>query len=449
MNNFDIIFKTYDVRGIVPNEFDIEYAYKIGRAYPEMLKAKKILVGSDCRLTSPKIKKAFVSGMLDSGCDVLDLGEIPTPVLYYSIYELDVLAGATITASHNPKEYNGIKFWWQDKIGLEFNQGLEKLKKFSQKNLSKKSTGKLTKINIWPKYFDFLNSQLKKINLKPLKIVVDAGNGMGGISIYEFFSKIPELKIIGLNLKPDGNFPAHLPHPLEEQNIKELQQKIIENKADLGIATDGDGDRVVFLDEKGKDYRGEQIGALITTNLLEKNPRSKILYDVRSSKSAKEIIESAGGKLILSKIGHTKMKEKMISENILFGAEMSSHFYFKDSYYTDNADLAIIQILDILSKNNKTLSKILEPIVKKYYTMREEKFKVENQEETITEIENYFKAQGAKIDKFEGLSVEMPNFWFNIRPSGTEPVIKLNIEAKNKNSALEAEGKIKQIILGL
>ena len=440
------IFKAYDIRGIYGKELDEKLAYKIGCAYVSFLKCKKIVIGKDMRKSGDKLFNVLAGGVIDSGCEVVDIGLTDTPMFYFAVAKYGLDGGIMVTASHNPKEYNGFKMTREKAIPISYDTGIDKIEELVSKNKLKKSVkkGKITKKDVMN---DYTNHVLKIFNskkLKKLKVVIDCGNGMGGLVTPKIFKKL-NLEIIPLFWDLDGNFPNHEPNPLKPENIKDLRKKVKEVKADVGIAFDGDVDRVGFVDEKANYISGDIITALIAKKLLKSHPKEKIMYDLRSSWATKECILENGGKPILSRVGHSYIKDKMRKENALFAGELSSHFYFRDNFYVENAMGAALMILHLMSEENKSLSQLARPL-QKYFSSGEINSEVKDKNRKLKEIEKKYKT--GKTLRLDGLSVEFKDWWFNIRPSNTEPVLRLNVEAKSKKLMEEKRDELLKLIRG-
>jgi len=441
------IFKAYDIRGIYPSEVNEEVAFLIGQAFLRFLNKRRnlnIAIGKDNRLSSRFLFENLKKGILVQGGNVFELGLATTPMLNFAVVYFNLDGGVEITASHNPPEYNGFKLVKEKAISISQKTGLEIIKKLTKKGkFLKKKKGKVFKKEILIKYLDFNFNFFKTSNFKPLKIVIDTGNGTPGILVPYLKKKIPG-KIISIFEKLDGHFPNHIPDPSQKRNLKYLQKEIKKRKANLGIAFDGDGDRIVFLDEKAKIISGDLITALITTVLLKENPGEKILYDIRSSKIVEETIKKNGGKAIMSRVGHSFIKNKMRKENILFGGEYSGHYYLRDHYFSEAPIFVLLKVLEIISKSGKSLSQLIKPF-KKYFQSGEIKFRLKEKKEILDKLEKKYKK--GKIVKVDGLRVDFKNWWFLIRPSQTEPVLKLSIEAKTKELIKKKKRELLSLIL--
>jgi len=431
------IFKAYDIRGIYPQDINGAGAFFIGQAFVKFLEktaAKKlgklkIAIGRDNRLSGSILSRNLIRGIVSMGANVVDLGLITTPMLYFAVARYRYDGGIIITASHNPKEYNGFKMVCERAIPISEESGLRAIQHLAQSPLvSQKPKGMVlsAQSRVLRDYARFNLKNINKGDLKGLKIVIDTANAVSGMIVPQIFKNLP-CRITHLFKKSDGRFPNHPPDPLIGENLKALRAEVVAKGANLGVAFDGDGDRIVFIDEKGELVSGNFIATLIVALILKKQPGEKILYDVRSSNIVKEIIESGGGKPIIGRIGHSFIKEKMRKEQILFAAELSGHYYHRDHYFCEAPFFVLFTILKELSK--KPLSQLIEPY-KKYYHSGEINFKIADKKTAMSRLERHY-ADG-RILKIDGLRVDYQDWWFLVRASNTEPVLRLVIEAKTK-----------------
>ncbi len=445
------IFKAYDIRGVYPTEIDEDVAQGLGAALVEFLKVKRLFkthrlaVGCDARLSSDPLRQALITGLTNQGADVIDLGRVSTPLFYWALTKKETDGGLMITASHNPSSENGFKICLAKGEPLGSENGLFALRDLLATAKPREivwPNGVVSNENLLEEYLNFIKKQVDLESLKPLKGVIDCGNGISGPEITALAEFLPG-KCQILFAEPDGNFPNHEANPLKEENLLALRAKVLENKADWGAAFDGDGDRIVFLDEKGEAIRGDLVTALIAQDLLRENPGEKILYEVRSSWAVPEAIKSAGGQPVLGRAGHSLMKSQMRRENILFGGELSGHYFFRELGFLDNALVAMLKVLRIISRENKPFSEIVKPF-KKYFNSGELNFSVADAGAVLAAAEAKF-ADG-RIKKIDGLTVEYDDWWFNLRPSNTEPLVRLNIEAKTAELLEEKKKELEQII---
>lgn len=446
------IFKAYDVRGIYPDQIDEEAVFKIALGFVDFLKPRKVALGRDVRISSPALfesaKKAFIS----KGVEVWDIGEITTDQLYFAVsyYHLD--GGITITASHNPKEYNGIKFVREKSIPISSDTGLLEIKKLALSAQPGEGGGVVKKIAILDDYLDYLGKLVDVKAIKPFRVVANPNFGMEGEVLSRFVEKfrVP-LEIIPLNYEKNGNFPKGRPDPLIPENRIEISDLVIETKADLGVAWDADADRCFFFDEQGNFIHPTFITALLVEKILKKYPQGTVLHDTRCFGAVKEAVEKAKGKLMLYKAGHAFLKEALAKYKAVFGAETSGHYYFADFFNCDNGFLPFLFILEILSGTQKPFSALVDQYRKKYFISEEINFKAQDQEKIknlLLTIEKEY--EGGEPDYTDGLSYDFKDWRFNLRPSNTEPLVRLNIEATSSDlleeKTKELTEKIKTIL---
>lgn len=439
------IFKAYDVRGVYPSELDEKLAYKIGRAFVSFLKIGKVAVSQDMRKSSASLKKELISGITDQGADVIEIeGLCSTPKNYFACWFLKTKGSVMVTASHNPGKYNGFKFTRQKAIPISGGTGIKDIEKLVLKNKFKdvKRKGNVVKKDITSDYKKHILGMIDIKKIKPLKVVIDAGNGMGGRDMELVLDKLP-LEVIKMYFEPDGSFPNHEANPLKEENLVDIKKRVKEENADLGIALDGDADRVFFIDENSETIPADFITCLIAVEILKKNRGEKVLYDLRSSWVVKEIIEEFGGKSGMSKVGHAFIKEQMRKEKAIFAGELSGHFYFRDNFYTDSAIIAALKVIQLISEKGKRLSELVKPL-KKYFASGEINSEVKDKEGKMKELAKRYK--DGKISWLDGIRVDFKDWWFNVRPSNTEPLLRLNLEAKSKKLMEEKRDKVISII---
>jgi len=451
------VFKAYDIRGCFPEEINSEFAFSLGRAFVEFLKQQyykpgrknrnlKILIGRDGRKSSPVLTKSLIKGILSSGADIVDIGLSTTPLFYFSVVRFDCDGGIEVTASHNPSQFNGFKIVRKKAVPVGGKTGLERIRFLMKRDGGKKREGpkgRIIKKEAIKKYVKFVSSGFKFKDFLPFKIVIDTANAVPGILIPEVFKKTP-FKISTIFKKLDGSFPNHGPNPLIEKNLRFLKEKIKEKKADIGIAFDGDGDRIVFIDERGETIQGGLICALISQILLSKNKGEKIIYDIRLSNVVREVIKENGGVPLLSHVGHSIIKEKMRKEDVLFAGEFSGHFYYKFHYFLETPFFVLFKILEKASKDKVSISELIKPF-RIYFHSGEMNFKVKDKEKIIAKLEKIYGGKG-KASHFEGLRVDFKDWWFNVRLSNTEDLLKLVIEAKEKKIMEEKKKEIKRLI---
>jgi phosphomannomutase len=442
------IFRPYDIRGIWPKEINPKAAEIIGKAFVKFLKknSKKkklnIVVGRDNRLSSPLLSRALKRGIQEEGADIIDIGLSPTPMFYFAVWRNNYDGGVQVTASHNPPQYNGFKIVKGKARIVGENSGLKEIKKIALKGkfLERRSKkGNITKKSILKDYIKFNLKELDIKKLKAFKIAVDTGNAVAGILVPELKKRLP-CKIYHLFPKLDGSFPNHLPNPIEEKNIKDLKKFVREKKCDLGVAFDGDGDRIIFVAKDGKMIPSDYITCLIAQVLLKRNPGAKVLYNICSSNIIKEVVRENGGVAIAVKVGHTFVKEKMIKEDALFAGEFSGHFYLKSHHFTEAPLAILLEILKELSAKERSISALLKSF-KKYFHSGQWNLKVKDKKRALILLEK--KYNKGKVSHLDGLRVDFKEWWFNARPSNTEDLLRLVVEAKTKKLMRE---KLKEII---
>lgn len=440
-------FKAYDIRGKVPDELNEELAYRVGRAYVEIFKAGKVVVGRDIRLTGPAIREALVKGLTEAGCDVVDIGICGTEMIYFATAHLKLDGGIMITASHNPQDYNGMKLVREGARPVSGDSGLKEVEKLAVSgNFAPVSTsaGKVTQIDIMDEYISHLLTYVDSANLKPLKVVVNAGNGCAGPVIDALEKHLP-FEFIKVNHQPDGTFPNGVPNPILNENREATAEVVRKSGADAGIAWDGDFDRCFFFDENGEFIEGYYIVGFLAQAFLRKYPGAKIIHDPRLTWNTIELVEKAGGIPVQCKSGHAFIKERMRLEDAVYGGEMSAHHYFRDFSYCDSGMIPWLLLLEIMCREGKPLSVLLKERMKCYPVSGEINSTVKDAKVVMARIEERF-AHGAKVDRTDGLSVEFDDWRFNVRSSNTEPVLRLNVETrcdekllKDKTQALLAE----------
>ena len=438
------IFKAYDIRGIVDKELDEGIAYLIGRAFVTFTKTTQVVVGNDMRKSGIKLKEALIQGIIDQGANVVDIGLCSTSMFYYVTQKYP--AGIMITASHNPKEYNGFKLCTAKATPISGSTGIQDIKELviNQQFPVVNSKGIIRQENHLEEYIAFCTRFLQ--TTKDFRIVVDAGNGMGGYT-YQALSKVlpKNISLIPLYWELDGDFPNHEANPLDEHTLKDLQQAIKEHEADLGIATDGDGDRIFFVDEKSNVVPAALSAALIAKELLQEHKGAKILYDLRSSKVLKETIEENSGVAVESRVGHAFIKQTMKEQDILFGSEVSGHLYHKEISYTENEIIPLLRIINLLAQEEKSLSELIKPL-KKYHHIPETNFRVNNTQEAISRVRSALEKEAKRITTIDGLKMEFSEWWLSLRASNTEPLLRLNLEANTKEELAKALQQVTSLI---
>ena len=431
-------FKAYDIRGKYPEEVNEEIAYRIGRVFVEQFQAKKVAVGHDIRLSGPSLRAALVRGLTEMGCDVVDIGECGTEMIYYATAHLELDGGIMITASHNPKEYNGMKLVRRESRPISSDTGLKDIEEkvitgeFAPLTGPK---GSVEAVNILPDYIEHLLTYVDKTALKPLRIVANTGNGAAGPIINEMAKHLP-FEFIKVYNEPDGNFPNGVPNPILLENREATAKVVREHKADVGIAWDGDFDRCFMFDEKGNFIEGYFMVGFLAQAFLQKTAGAKIIYDPRLTWNTIELVEAAGGTPVMCKSGHAFIKDRMRQENAVYGGEMSAHHYFRDFSFCDSGMIPWLLVVELLSRAGKPLSTLMQERMDRYPISGEINSTVKDAPAVMVKIEEKYGA-GGKVTKVDGLSVEYPDWRFNLRLSNTEPVIRLNVEVRADQALLK------------
>lgn len=422
-------FKAYDVRGKVPSELNNELAYNIGRAMKKLLDCKTVVIGHDIRSSSEELSDALAKGLTESGIDVIDIGLCGTEMIYFATPFFNADGGIMITASHNPPEYNGMKFVKKDSVPISYDSGLNQMESIILKKdflqLSEKK-GTVTQKNVEDEFIRHLTKFYDKEKIKPLKVVVNAGNGCVGPILNKIESSL-QIEMIKVFIEPDSTFPNGVPNPMIEENRKPTIDAIQKHNADLGVAWDGDYDRCFFFDEKGRFIEGYYIVGLLAKSILKENPGEKIVHDPRLTWNTLEIVKEFNGVAVQSKSGHAFIKEVMREENAIYGGEMSAHHYFRDNFYSDSGMIPFFLVLQLISEENKSLSQLVDEMMKNYPCSGEINSTIEKPAEKLKEIENLYEG---KKEYTDGVSVEFDNWRFNLRMSNTEPIIRLNVESR-------------------
>lgn len=434
-------FKAYDIRGKVPSELNEDLAYKVGRAFAIQQNAKKVLIGRDVRESSPAISKALANGLTDAGCDVIDLGLCGTEMIYFGTPYLDADGGIMITASHNPPEYNGLKFVKRGSKPMGYDSGLNEI----EKNILSDKLGEISankgSVILTDIMYEFINS-LKKFyspeKINNYKVVVNSGNGCVGPALDVLEKDLP-IEMIKVHHEPDSSFPNGVPNPLLPENRQSTIDAMNENNADLGVAWDGDYDRCFFFDEKGNFIEGYYIVGLLAKSLLKKFPGEKIVHDPRLVWNTFQEVKNAGGEAIESVSGHAFIKQKMREVNAIYGGEMSAHHYFRDNYYSDSGLIPFLLILELLSVENKTLSELVGEMINNFPCSGEINTKIDDPKTKLIQLKE--KYSDGKLDEVDGISVEYENWRFNVRLSNTEPLIRLNVESRGSIKLMEEKTK--------
>jgi phosphomannomutase len=425
------VFKAYDVRGIYPSEIDEDGARAIGRAYVEQFSPKRIAVGRDTRLSSPAMAAALIEGATQAGADVVDIGLVGTEMVYFAVGSLGLDGGVMVTASHNPKNYTGLKIVREGAMPVGGDSGLLDVR---DRALSETGTvsegGTVTPHDIWPAYVDRVLSLVDVSKIRPLKVVIDAANGMAGAMLPPVLERLP-IEVVECFFELDGTFPNHEPNPLLPENREFIVAKTLEEGADLGVAFDGDADRCFFFDDTGEFVPGDFATALLAEVVLAKEPGAKIIYDVRASWAVPETIERAGGVPLVNRVGHAFIKERMREVDAAFAGEVSGHYYFREFTQADTGVVPFLMLLQSISQSGVKLSELLRPFRDRYFLTGELNTPVADVPGKLRELEERFGPEG-EVGHLDGLSVTAGDWHFNVRPSNTEPLLRLNLEARSQ-----------------
>jgi phosphomannomutase len=431
-------FKAYDVRGRIPDQLNDDIAYRIGRAYAAFLQPRTVVVGEDIRLSSPGLLRAVVRGLTDSGVDVKELGLCGTEVVYFATDHYGYDGGIMVTASHNPMDYNGLKFVKEGSRPISADTGLEEIRVLAEKNDFPDVADKGTVAGIdWKEdYIEALLGYVDRDKLKPLKIVANPGNGGAGPIIDLLESHLP-FEFIKINHEPDGTFPNGIPNPILTENRQATIDAVLAHKADFGIAWDGDYDRCFLFDETGRFIEGYYIVGLLAEAFLVKNPGAKIIHDPRLVWNTEDIVTQAGGVPIQTKSGHAFIKERMRDEDAIYGGEMSAHHYFRDFAYCDSGQIPWLLVAELVSISGRSLSEMLDERIARFPSSGEINFKVKDATEAVRAVEEKYLPAAKNVDRTDGLSLEYDNWRFNLRASNTEPVLRLNLESRADQALME------------
>ncbi|MDQ6660349.1 MAG: phosphomannomutase/phosphoglucomutase [Chloroflexota bacterium] len=442
------LFKAYDVRGIYGENLTNEAAYRIGRAAAQYLNVPEIAIGRDMRIGSPEIAAAVMLGMTDQGVNAIDLGMTTTDELYFAVGKFDYPAGVMITASHNPGEYNGMKFCRARAFPISLESGLADIRDLAVSgNFSQPATkGQVIQRDVTNAYVQHALSFIDMSKIKPLKVVIDAGNGMAGLIMPKVFEHLP-CELIPLYFELDGNFPHHPASPIEPENMEDVQKKVRAVGADLGAAFDGDADRMFPVDEHGNLVDGSMVTAAVSNSLLHKFPGSTILYNLIVSKSVPELVNKLGGKPVRTRVGHSYIKEEMRNLNAVYGGEHSGHFYFRDNWFADSGLIALLIMLELVSVENKPLSEVIKPLDKGVRS-GEINSTVSDTQSKLRAIEEQFGKTAKSVDHLDGITIDYGDWWFNVRPSNTEPLLRLNVEANNRKLMEQKRDEVLTFIRG-
>jgi phosphomannomutase len=439
------IFKAYDVRGVVPDQIDDDVARRIGAAFAAWASAPAIAVGRDCRLSSPELAAALSEGMTAQGVDVVDLGLAATDLVYFASGSLDV-PGVMLTASHNPPSYNGFKFCLSGARPVGQDTGLAHIRRLAEDGPAPAvgSRGRVTERDLLDAYADHVLSFIDPSKVAPLRVVADTANGMGGLVVPAVMSRLP-VTLIHLYPELDGTFPNHPADPIQPENQRDVKAAVLKDRADLGLAFDGDADRVFLIDERADGVSGSEVTALVAQAMLERDPGAKIVYNLICSWAVPEVIRESGGVPVRSRVGHSFIKQVMAETGAVFGGEHSGHYYFRDNYRADSGLIAAVIVQERLSVSGVPLSELVAPL-RRYPVSGEINTEVADQAAAIEAIASTY--GDGREDRLDGLTVEFEDWWFNVRPSNTEPLLRLNVEARTRELLDEKTAEVLGLIRG-
>ena len=440
------VFKAYDVRGVYPDELDEAGAYAIGWAYVDEFEPRRIAVGRDMRLSSPAMAAAVMRGAAEAGADVVDLGLVGTEMVYFAVGELGLDGGIAVTASHNPKQYTGMKIVRRGALPVGGDSGLLDIRTRAVAGARHGTgpMGTITQEDIWSRFVERVLSFIDVEAVKPLRVVIDGANGMAGAMLPPVLERLP-IEAVRCYFEPDGSFPNHEPNPLLPENREFIVRKVTDAGSDLGVAFDGEADRCFFVDDTGEFVPGDFVTALLAQSILAKEPGAKVLYDVRASWAVPETIEHAGGVPLVNRVGHAFFKHRMREEGAAFGGEVSGHYYFRDFSQADSGVIPFLLMLELVSKRGEKLSETLRPYRERYFITGELNTPVADVALKLQELKERFGAEG-RVSHLDGLSVDADDWHMNVRPSNTEPLLRLNLEALSPDLMERKRDEVLEVI---
>lgn len=447
--NPDAVFKAYDIRGRTDNgDLDAATYRSIGAALVSVFGFDRVAVGRDCRETSAEFFEALAAGVTGGGATVVDLGEVPTDVVYF-FSGANRVAGAIITASHNPPAYNGLKLCRPGALPIGTGSGLEEIKAFvvaggGLDDASSDEPGSVNRVDPVEDYVDHLFGIVDRSGMRPLRVAVDGGNGMAGVVVGRVFDRLP-MELVGLYLEPDGTFPNHPADPLDPANLVDLQDLMAGSGFDMGVAFDGDADRAFFLDESGSALGGSTVTSLIARHLLQSNQGATVVHNLITSKAVPEIIRESGGVPLRTRVGHSFIKAVMAETGAVFGGEHSAHYYFRDNFGADSGTLAMLHLMAIMSESGRSLGD-LRADVERYEASGEINFKVDDVDRAIAKVAGSFEGEGVTLDFLDGLTVDLGDEWFNLRGSNTEPLLRLNVESASEAGLTALVERVRMVL---
>jgi phosphomannomutase len=441
------VFKAYDVRGIYPSQLDEDGAYRVARAYTEHFEPRSVAIGRDMRLSSPSMQAAATEGVADGGADVVELGLVGTEMLYHAVAELSLDGGICVTASHNPGEYTGMKIVRRGALPVGGDSGLAEIRVRAEAGFEPSSRrGTIRSENILASFVAKVLSFVDPATIRPLRVVIDAANGMAGVMLPPVLDRLPQLDVVRCYFEPDGSFPNHEPNPLLPENREFIVAKVKEESADLGVAYDGDADRCFFVDDTGSFVPGDFATALMAEAVLAKAPGEKVIYDVRASRAVPETIERAGGVPLVNRVGHAFIKQRMRSEGAVFAGEVSAHYYFREFSQADTGVVPFLVMLELLSQAGVQLSDLLRPYRERFFLTGEINTPVADVPLKLQELKERYAAEGGRISHLDGISIDFDDWHFNVRPSNTEPLLRLNLEALSEALMIEKRDEVLGVI---
>jgi len=439
-------FKAYDVRAVYPSQLDEEGAYAIGRAFAEQFEPRRVAIGRDMRLSSPTMAEAVTAGVADGGVDVADLGMVGTEMVYFATGDLGLDGGIMVTASHNPGEYTGMKIVRRGALPVGSESGLFEIRDRAVRGEWREATrGSVETVDVWDAFVDAVLGFVDVDEIEPLRIVVDAANGMAGVMLPPVLARLPQVDVVRCNSEPDGTFPNHEPNPLLPENREFIIRRTTEEGAAFGVAFDGDADRCFFVDDTGEFVPGDFVTALFAELMLAKEPGGKVIYDVRASWAVPEAIHRAGGEALINRVGHSFIKKRMREVGAVFAGEVSAHYYFRDFSQADSGVIPFLLMLELVSRAGKPLSEILAPLRAKYFLTGEINTPVSDVALKLQELKERYASEG-RISHLDGLSVDADDWHMNVRPSNTEPLLRLNLEALSEQRMEEKRDEVLALI---
>ena len=442
------IFKAYDIRGLYPAEIDAEVVRRIGRAFVDYLGARRIAVGRDCRLSSPELAAAFIAGARAQGAAVTDIGVVATDMLYYYVARHDLEGGAIVTASHNPKDWNGVKMVRRGALALSGDAGIREIREWVTAGRyadAAEPKAELASAVVSEDYARHCLSFVDVSRIPRLKVVLDTANGMGAVGVQAIFDRLP-LETIRLYFDLDGTFPNHPADPLLEENRRDLVARVLQEQADLGIAWDGDADRCFFVDDTGAYVPGDFLTAVLGEAFARREPGARIVYDVRASRAVADYVSAAGGVPLINRVGHAFIKKRMRDEGAVFGGEVSGHFYFRENWFADNGMIPALLVLERIGREGKRLSQVLAPLRARYHISGEINSRVADVARALARLEERY--GDGRVTRLDGVSVDYDDWHFNVRPSNTEPLLRLNLEAATRHEMERRRDELLALIRG-